>query len=300
MYHMTGARSALSILTSGNFLLSMADGLDRETAIGKGYAYFMSTMRTRNNAFALRNRDSEVLFTLNDRAIKSRYKTEAADYWDSGSNPRLFESEERILSNKPTIPVKGNVTSVSVCVADDTKSSMLRKVVLACVRQKIRVVVYKDKPDFLAQKESAALPLNAQQLMALTKIPANVKDTSLKGQLEAETLKRQSLDVSSWLAVLNAAAHGRLGQLTRLKSFEISKLLKDIRSGGSFSDRALISDLETRMMYGQMSTQPTRQRSFAQAFSRMLRELGLTMKTVIPYIREKVLESLPESAKEIQ
>ena len=124
LYHYTGVTGALDILKSGEFGLSVLTGADRKH-MPRGYDFFLSTTRTRTGDYHRSTGNIGVMFVLNGRAIGQRYKVVPFDYWEQSwlathnrdGGYRTSESEDRILSNDPNIPIK-YATEVHVLVKD--------------------------------------------------------------------------------------------------------------------------------------------------------------------------------------
>lgn len=102
LFHRTDAKAASNILIQRRFVLTPSEASDVESNLTPG-TYFLSTGRAPINAFT-RNHSWGVIFVLDGNALSHKYKIKPIDYWKYG--PKSSETEDRILSNGPYLPLK--------------------------------------------------------------------------------------------------------------------------------------------------------------------------------------------------
>jgi len=97
LYHSTSIKNAVSILQENNFRLSTWLGTPSDLTKNTNKLWYLSTSR-RKGAYG-----GYVVFVLDGNKLSHNYKGMPVDYW--GTNfIDVDEAEDRILSDKPTIP----------------------------------------------------------------------------------------------------------------------------------------------------------------------------------------------------
>lgn len=149
LYHYAPTRAAANILTGGEFKLSRAIGSIEQQFAPADRPYFLSTTHSKVGDYHRYTGSSGVMFVLDGQWFGQRYKVKPVDYWDRAwlNNPtRTSESEERVFSREPTIPIDG-VVAVHVLIKeqDDFRSPYTRKIMLEAKRRGIPAYLYQDE-----------------------------------------------------------------------------------------------------------------------------------------------------------
>lgn len=191
----------------------------------QGYHFYMSTSRIYYGGYVRRNlRDNGVILTLDGDKLNQRYKAVPFDYWGQEYRKSAFnsgdmalfmsndENEDRIISNKGTIPnALHYIKSVSLCLrvntygeenpahlsdedkyklyVNDSNSSSIRNSYKYLQSHHIPMFVYATEHDFILNNKKEAIkdtvyPSNIIQLSDYLsgKIPKNTK-----GQIEYDS-----------------------------------------------------------------------------------------------------------------
>lgn len=167
LFHASSIHASAQILASGNFELSSSVGAQSEEMWAKkGYPFFLSTSRSKVGDYhTTRIGDSVVVFNLDGRWLSQRYPVKPIDYWEGAwhhSYDRTSESEDRVLSKTPTIPITP-VTAIHMLYKDsaDPKWNFLaRRIIIAAKKRKIPIYVYSDVQSFYTQDTRKAMPLS--------------------------------------------------------------------------------------------------------------------------------------------
>lgn len=166
LYHFTSVLDAVSIMQQKMFRLSYAGGTSQEAKHQHGYNYYLSTTRSKVGRYTVTESHWQgVVFTLNAAWFSHNYKIRPVDYWERGFD-KVRESEDRIISNKATMPLdlKQAVLSIHIYIKDQKEDEKLgnvtRKLIMMAKLNKIPVHVYGDKTAFLAQNTRKAVPLS--------------------------------------------------------------------------------------------------------------------------------------------
>lgn len=192
LYHFTSSHGVFAITQSGKFKLSaVTAGSDDQ--INKGRMFYLSMARTRQNAYS-KDTLSAVL-ELDGTKLKQKYKTAPVDYWQ---DPKYSESEERILSNKPEIPMWPYLLSLSISLEYMTDMSQLRKIVIACKTRKIPVWLYQTAKDMYLGAPHKRINMSEIDLSVMKKLPQY-----------PESRPRRN-DLTNYLAVFHALGTSRL------------------------------------------------------------------------------------------
>jgi hypothetical protein len=188
VYHYTSLHSAVSILQSGKFELSSTVGSVEEEWAPRGYHYFMSTTRTKFGGFHDYAGNGGVMFNLDGEWYNNHYPAGPVDYWgnrDVSKTGRASESEDRIFSKTPSIPING-VTAVHVYVKPmDEKErqnwgtgypAMARKALLLAKKQGIPAYLYEDEASWKRQSPNGRVEITKRETLSgpdLYKSPSN-------------------------------------------------------------------------------------------------------------------------------
>lgn len=163
-YHYTSINSAAKIMSGGEFVLSRSTGNPSEEAYAPpGYDYFLSTTRSKVGDYHRYASNGAVMFVLDGQWFNSRYVTKPVDYWAGmwqHSPDRTRESEDRVFSKTPTIPLTG-VTAIHLFLSkpDKRKSPLSRNILLAGKKLGIPVYIYNHEQAWRLQDTRRALTI---------------------------------------------------------------------------------------------------------------------------------------------
>lgn len=172
VYHYCSVTAAVNILTSGNFQLSSVTGNKSEERYApKGYPYFLSTTRSRVGDYHRYAGSSAVMFVLDGNWLNQRYRTRPIDYWDrawqhSGGD-RTRESEDRVFSKTPDIPIDG-VIGIHVLLKeqDANRSPQVRTILITAKKRGIPAYLYTNEKAWRLQNTRKAVsPAAAAELL---------------------------------------------------------------------------------------------------------------------------------------
>lgn len=175
LYHVTDPKAAVNILEAGMFKLAAAVG-DKmeEPLIKKGYPYFMSTTRVKSGF--LREGDyASIIFNLDGRWIGHRYYVKPVKH-------NVEEMEDRIYSNKPTMPIKA-IQEIHVFLSSDPMVKtehykFIKKIISLAGKRNIPIFVYNDKNNWYLQNKRKAL--STREINQVFKKTPPISDTSQK------------------------------------------------------------------------------------------------------------------------
>lgn len=179
-FHYTNVRSALKILTSGNFQLSSVLGSVEQQYAPKDRPYFLSTTRTRHGGYHDYVGNHAALFVLDGNWFNNHYISKPVDYWENRDptkiSHRQHEAEDRVFSKDPTIPI-GGVTAVHIYIdpeSDPEVKAWARKALIAAKRQGITAYFYTDPKawkNFDSRKQGDVSILSGQEATSYRSYP---------------------------------------------------------------------------------------------------------------------------------
>lgn len=191
-------KGTLGILNDNHFTLSSVTGNKAEEQLAPpGKPYFLSTTRSKVGDYHRYVGDSAAMFVLDGRWIGQRYSVKPVDYWYSGKTPdrlkkgewktlepsskrpmwsysgseRTSESEDRIYSNKHTMPLTPimslhlylNFDQLTKIKTTDEHISYrgkeLHEIILRCQQLNIPVYVYNNVDDWKTQNKNKRLSI---------------------------------------------------------------------------------------------------------------------------------------------
>ena len=172
VYHYTGTRSALKILSSGQFELSSVTGNKSEEQYApKGYPFFLSLTRTPQGDYHRYVGTSGVLFKLNGDWFNQHYIVKPIDYWERSwlhsGGTRTREAEDRVFSKEPTIP-STPITEIHVLLKEqvDSRSIDTRRLLISAKQQGIPAYLYTDERAWrLLDKRRSVNPSSERDLL---------------------------------------------------------------------------------------------------------------------------------------
>lgn len=207
LYHFTPESGLIGMMKTGTIQSSIALA-SSDAEVNKGQVFFISTARTRNNKYS--KEIMGAVLTLDGTKLKQKYKTAPVDYWQI---PDYHESEERILTNAPSIKLWPYLKALSINLKRFDDMSMLRKIVIACKKRKIPVYLFENSKDMYLNAVHKRVNLNEIDLSVIK--PHN-------RAYYPESAPRVS-DVESFLVLLHA-----LGTPRFEKSLTVSKNMKEV------------------------------------------------------------------------
>ena len=172
LFHYTSIRAGLKILQSGNFELSSVTGnRSEEQYAPAGYPYFLSLTRTITGDYHRFVGSGAVMFKLNGDWFNSRYIVKPIDYWERAwlhsNGTRSRESEDRVFSKDPTIPITP-VTEVHVLLKEQSeyRSPETRQILITAKQQGRPVFFYTDEAAWrLLDKRRAKTPTQGRDVL---------------------------------------------------------------------------------------------------------------------------------------
>lgn len=196
LYHVTTLNGAYNILTSGVFKMSIATDVKSEIQLQeKGKIFYLSTGRTKINDYSRQMGVNSAVFVLDGRRIGQRYSGKAVDYWrDTPSSFRHRETEDRIFSNKNTMPV-GYATEVHVYTTEfyiSQYNRQLRDMYILAHKNGIKFYFYTDERDWLLQNKDKAVKLT--QFKELLKNAREINPTRESTHALEELIKKNSTE----------------------------------------------------------------------------------------------------------
>ncbi len=194
VYHYVGTGAALKILSSGQFLLSSITGNKSEEQYAPpGYPYFLSTTRSKVGDYHRHVGSGAVMFVIDGDWLNQRYKTKPIDYWERSwqhSPDRTRESEDRVFSKTPSIPIDG-VRAVHVLLKDwhEFRSPQTRQLLILAKKRRIATYLYKSEQAWRLQDIRRSLS------------PGQMKDT-LSGQQPTRVTRQGYTSLEPWLELI--------------------------------------------------------------------------------------------------
>ena len=165
LYHYTSIPNAQKIISTGLFRLtnSLGTRIEREKGIGDK-PFYLSLTRTRLGDYhRYISSFGACMLVLDGNWFNSRYTVKPIDYWDrmwnNGTGERTRESEDRVYSNKPSIPSDA-ITEVHLYIAGDIPSAQKQYIVvllITCKKHQLPVFVYNDAETFRLLDKRKAL-----------------------------------------------------------------------------------------------------------------------------------------------
>lgn len=301
LYHFTSAQFAAQIVRDGKFHLTMAVGNETEERFAKGKLFFLSTTRTRSNIFATRTKGgSEVMFVLDADKLRSRNKLVPVNYW--GDNQKHSEAEERIISDKSTLPLDC-VISVHCNSGTNEEARIksngmfLRALAVQCKKKNIPVYAYGSKKDMLTMLPSKRIGLlneATREMIGKVVAPVDTRPDFIK-QIEKEQKDREAQDMTPFLIILHAALRRNFdGLATYSKVSDVQKYFAMFSNLDGFRAReTLLSEMSRRLMnaryYGGVGS---RQLKIAEAFVQLLKRNRLTFDQVPKFVANRIAETV--------
>jgi hypothetical protein len=203
LFHYTDIRAGLKILQSGNFeLASVTGNRSEEQYAPPGHPYFLSLTRTITGDYHRFVGSGAVMFKLNGDWFNSRYIVKPIDYWERAwlhsNGTRSRESEDRVFSKDPTIPITP-VTEVHVLLKEQNeyRSPETRQILITAKQQ--------GRPVFFYTDEAAWRLLDKRR----TQTPAQSRDV-LRGPQPAGYSRKPTDYVKSWIELITKTDEAHL------------------------------------------------------------------------------------------
>ena len=230
LFHYTGIRAGLKILQSGNFELASVTGTKSEEQYAPpGYPYFLSLTRTITGDYHRWVGSGAVMFKLNGDWFNSRYIVKPIDYWERAwlhsNGTRTRESEDRVFSKEPTIPITP-VTEVHVLLKEQNeyRSPETRQILITAKQQGLPVFFYTDEAAWrLLDKRKALTPTQGREV--------------LRGPQPAGNSRKPTDYVKPWIELITKNDEAHLSERAK-------RALKTMRYyGNAHEDQNLSVDL---------------------------------------------------------
>ena len=172
VYHYSGIQAAQKILTTGEFQLSSVTGNPSEERYApSGYPYFLSTTRSKVGDYHRYTGSSAAMFVIDGNWLNQKYRTRPIDYWDRSwlrsDGARTRESEDRVFSKTPGIPIDG-VLAVHVLLKEqsENRSPEVRTILITAKKRGISAYLYTDEDGWrLQDRRRAVTPAQAAALL---------------------------------------------------------------------------------------------------------------------------------------
>lgn len=152
-------RKAYNIIVQGEFRLSptFIHPSNVETKFSKNY-YYLSTTRSKLGNFH-QSENIGVMFKLDGDKINRNYKGIAVDYYSGLGGSK--EMEDRIVSNKSTLPFKSNVLSMDILLSEEYMTDIDARIAFFIYvygkKNGIPILVYTDRRAFINSDKRKAL-----------------------------------------------------------------------------------------------------------------------------------------------
>lgn len=274
LYHFTQAYKATQILKENRFLLSMADAAESDQIINKGKLFFLSLTRTRSNAFA--DKQHGVMFEMDGRALENRYKLEPMDYW---GDHNYSEAEERLLTDKPSIPASPFIIAVHINLGRNDDGKYLRDIVMSCMQRKISVFAYDNQKDMISMRKERRVPMNDPRLLAKSKI--------ITGGYSSRSGRD---NVMPWLQLLHAVINKSVPKLLAQKDREVEYIYGKVRD--TRGDRYYLAEtvVGLRNDIGNIRSRPSddRRTKTPRALAILAKQHGMTIADIPKFIYEGI------------
>ena len=161
LYHFTYTDNLLNILKTNEFSLTAAVGYKSDYNINQNKFFYLSTTRSKSSGYI----KGDVKIVLDGRKLKYNNKIVPVDYWqwsknrndwDSDSsyiNSLKSEQEDRIISDKPTIPnaIK-NIIEIHIYIYK--VSNVLKEIIEICKNNNIKLYLYDNKENWQNQTKA--------------------------------------------------------------------------------------------------------------------------------------------------
>lgn len=119
LFHAMEVSQLLEALHDGAFLLGVGKGSDAEQRISKGKLFYLSMAHSAQARYA-RGRSGGVQVEFNTDYLRQRYKVHPVNYWhplwDKTKPTPDLEQEDRLVSDKPTLPIPKPASKLIRCI----------------------------------------------------------------------------------------------------------------------------------------------------------------------------------------
>lgn len=161
LFYYTSLKSAHSIMKENKINLTPTIKGKVERDMGSKKFYFMSLTRSRLGGYHV-DSNSGVLFKVNGSKLNNTYSGKAVDYWNSGNTsvPGDDEMEDRLFTDKDSIPFMNYVEEISVLVATEYgthENPYVLPIYKLAKQYDIPVYVYDNNKDWIGNNKKNAL-----------------------------------------------------------------------------------------------------------------------------------------------
>jgi len=259
VYRYMSALELTNILKTDKFWLTAAVGTGAEMSLQyKDKIYYLSTARGRGGDYHSDPSAQHALVKLDGRKLNNNYSGKAVDYWsDSTRSVRgtgKSEAEDRIYSDKPTIPNASKyIKEIHFLIKDsksperlygdltDSAKQNLRSLMINAKKRGIPIHFYNNKRDFILMnpKNSVKLDINT--------LKRSKEDMDIKPYWRYKGVERSSFAV--WTELLVKKNKKELTKQALSKLYDVynhddqaSVLAADIhnnKSSGDLTDKRI-------------------------------------------------------------
>jgi hypothetical protein len=116
VFHATSTSKLVSMLRTGELQLTPSNAIGADSNVHSA-AFFLSTTRSRQGHYHRDNSSNSALLQLDGRKLAANFKGGAVDYWGPEyrkRDPSRNEMEDRIFSNKATLPILRYLLSIDL------------------------------------------------------------------------------------------------------------------------------------------------------------------------------------------
>lgn len=162
LYHFTTDGHVLNILETNEISLTAAIGSTADLKVNSQRHFFLSTTRSKSSGY----KSGNAKLVLSGRKLMNNYKIVPVDYWQYSKNPadwdknsykqalQSSEQEDRIVSNKPTIPnASGYIMAVHI-YNKVFRKKLIDRVIKLCSDRSISLYLYNNKENWLNQRNN--------------------------------------------------------------------------------------------------------------------------------------------------
>lgn len=158
LYHYVDPKYILEIIENNRLNTIAAMGSDADYKINKNKFYYLSTTRSRSSGY----RKSFGKLVLDGRKLKQKYAITPVDYWALSKSDKQdkssylnainsLEQEDRIITDKSSIPNAINYILEVHIFMGDYPSKTIKKIILLCEKFGIQLFLYNKIPNFYNQ-----------------------------------------------------------------------------------------------------------------------------------------------------
>lgn len=223
VYHYMSTVDAVRTLKDGFYSLESSTGISSEEELmpkgTKVKPWYLATTRSKVGDYTLRHGgESGAVFELNGRWLNQHYTTLPIDYWagshrpsdfNTGSDARTREAEDRVFSDDYRIPLTGSTVAIHAFIIpfselpswSDSKrlgyrAAEIRQIIELAQQRNIPVYLYDNKTKWLTQRERYRIDPNSEYGKEL------LKGTAWEPEEYRRTESDYHVNLKFWLELL--------------------------------------------------------------------------------------------------